>query len=75
MLIIKGIQFAMSVTHPLPDKELKWRRSPSLPSHDLKQVKSKKSAKDKRSWKKRQEKEPLAHAEVVHMHVMHALFT
>jgi hypothetical protein len=53
----------MSVTHPLPDKELQWRRSPHLPSQELRTVKSK-SKKSKNQWKKRQEKMPLAHAEV-----------
>lgn len=52
----------MSVTHPLPDKELQWRRSPRLPSQEVR-VKSKKSDKSK-PWKKRTEKQPLAHAEV-----------
>jgi len=63
MIIIKGIQCVMSVTHPLPDKELQWRRSPHLPSQELRTVKSK-SKKSKNQWKKRQEKMPLAHAEI-----------
>jgi hypothetical protein len=68
MLIIKGIQCAMAVTYPLPDKELNWRRSPRLPSHALSEAKTKKPAKNKKQWKKRQEREPLAKAEVVHSH-------
>jgi hypothetical protein len=75
MLIIKGIQCAMAVTYPLPDKELNWRRSPSLPSHDLKEAKSKKTTKDKKQWKKRQEREPLAKAEVVHSHTFYLINT
>lgn len=63
MLIIKGIQFVMSITHPLPAKELKWRRAPTLPSQDLRSVKTK-ASKAKRKGKRRQEREPLAHAEV-----------
>ncbi|XP_054161717.1 uncharacterized protein LOC128959736 isoform X2 [Oppia nitens] len=65
MLILKGIQCVMSVTHPMPDKELQWKRSPHLPSQEMRSHhKKSKSDKTKNSWRKRQEKQPLAHAEI-----------
>ncbi|CAG2106874.1 unnamed protein product [Medioppia subpectinata] len=65
MFIIKGIQCVMSVTHPLPDKELQWKRSPHLPSQELRAVKSKNTKKSKNSWKKQQQgKQLLAHLEI-----------
>jgi len=76
MLILKGIQFGMSLAHPMPNEELKWKRAPSLPSQSHKSVSSdggnnsardssgKGKKKSNSSGKRRQERQPLAHSEI-----------
>lgn len=33
--MFKGILFVMFLTYPLPGKDLKWKRAPSLPMQEL----------------------------------------
>lgn len=56
MVIIKGIQFALSLMHPLPNvREIQWKQSPHLP---LDQLHQKKAKQQQAAKKKKKEKQP-----------------